>query len=82
MIKSAQKLKFHLKTFGCQMNMSDSERVTANLGALGFERTEEENEATLILFNTCSIRQKAEDKVYGVLKEWTKAAGLWWIMEP
>ena len=51
------------------MNHSDSERVESYLQALGFSPVEEQKEANLILFNTCSIRQKAEDRVYGYLKE-------------
>ncbi len=51
------------------MNYSDSERVEAYLQALGFNKAPELTEADLILFNTCSIRQKAEDKVYGHMRQ-------------
>lgn len=57
--------KYHIQTFGCQMNYSDTERMETYLRALGFEKTENPEEADLMIFNTCSIRQKAEDKVYG-----------------
>lgn len=51
------------------MNYSDSERVEAYLQALGFEKSQSLSEADLIFFNTCSIRQKAEDKVYGHMRQ-------------
>lgn len=57
--------KYHIQTFGCQMNYSDTERMEAYLHALGFDKTETPEAADLVIFNTCSIRQKAEDKVYG-----------------
>ena len=61
-------LKYSVQTFGCQMNYSDSERMEGYLQALGFEKAEVVEGADLILFNSCSIRQKAEDRVYGALK--------------
>lgn len=59
--------KYHIKTYGCQFNYSDSERVSAVLENIGFQPTEIEEEADFIVFNTCSIRQKAEDRVYGMM---------------
>lgn len=56
---------FHLTTYGCQMNKNDSERIAALLSSLGFVETEEESGADLIVINTCSVRQSAEDRVYG-----------------
>lgn len=58
---------YHIQTFGCQMNYSDSERMEAYLEALGFNKVDNYKEADLIMFNTCSIRQKAEDRVYGYM---------------
>ena len=58
------KLSVHIETFGCQMNVSDSERVAANLRANGFDLTEAPDSADVILLNTCSIREKAEQKVF------------------
>lgn len=58
-----------IQTYGCQMNYSDTERMEAYLQALGFNKVEGFPEADLIMFNTCSIRQKAEDRVYGTLKQ-------------
>ena len=60
--------KYHLTTYGCQMNKSDSERIASLLQSLGFTQTENEAEAGLILLNTCSVRQSAEDRVYGQVR--------------
>jgi tRNA-2-methylthio-N6-dimethylallyladenosine synthase len=56
--------KVYLETFGCQMNVSDSERVATSLEADGFEITQNENSADVVLLNTCSVREKAEHKLY------------------
>jgi tRNA-2-methylthio-N6-dimethylallyladenosine synthase len=56
--------KVYLETFGCQMNVSDSERVLSTLAADGFEVTADESAADVVLFNTCSVREKAEHKLY------------------
>ncbi|HEY8560593.1 MAG TPA: tRNA (N6-isopentenyl adenosine(37)-C2)-methylthiotransferase MiaB [Pyrinomonadaceae bacterium] len=56
--------KVYLETFGCQMNVSDSERVATTLEAVGYEITPDEDAAEVILFNTCSVREKAEHKLY------------------
>lgn len=56
---------YHITTYGCQMNKSDSERIAALLSSLGFVATENEPTADLILVNTCSVRQSAEERVYG-----------------
>lgn len=67
------KLRYYIKTFGCQMNTSDSERVRTILEALGYEASQDEHkDADLVLFNTCSVRQKAEDRVFGAIKEVAK----------
>ncbi len=57
--------KYHLITFGCQMNKNDSERMATLLKNLGFASTDSKEEADLILINTCSVRQSAEDRVFG-----------------
>lgn len=56
--------KVYLETFGCQMNVSDSERVATTLATNGFEMTHLESEADVILINTCSVRERAEQKLY------------------
>jgi len=59
--------KFYLETFGCQMNVVDSERIVDLLQQLGYHQVESAAQADLILLNTCSVRDKAERKVYGHL---------------
>ena len=59
--------KLYIETVGCQMNMLDSELVVANLRKDGYELTRDANQADTILFNTCSVRQHAEDKIYSAL---------------
>lgn len=61
-------MKYHIKTYGCQFNYSDSERLAAVLENLGYKSTDKEEKADLIVFNTCSVRQKAEDRVYGMMR--------------
>lgn len=56
--------KVYIETFGCQMNVSDSERVATQLTAKGFEMTTEERSADVVLLNTCSVREKAEHKLF------------------
>lgn len=56
--------KVYLETFGCQMNVSDSERVASVLESDGFEITQDEATADVVLFNTCSVRERAEHKLY------------------
>ncbi|WP_053183698.1 tRNA (N6-isopentenyl adenosine(37)-C2)-methylthiotransferase MiaB [Sunxiuqinia dokdonensis] len=66
-------MKYHLITLGCQMNLSDSERVSAVLEQMGYERTENEEEATLLGMLACSVRQKPIDKVYNKIAQWNRA---------
>ena len=56
--------KVYLETYGCQMNVSDSERVATSLVSKGYEITTDEHSADIILLNTCSVREKAEQKLY------------------
>ncbi len=63
---------FHLETFGCQMNAHDSEKVIGTLQQQGYRQVETEEEASLILYNTCSIRDKAEQKVFNRLNDYKK----------
>lgn len=59
--------RYHITTFGCQMNKADSERMAGILEDMGFEWSEDPNHADVILYNTCSIRDNAEQKVYSYL---------------
>ena len=63
------KKKAFIGVYGCQMNISDAERMEGQLVTIGYERTENMEEADLILLNTCCVRETAEDKVYGKIGE-------------
>lgn len=64
--------KFYIETFGCQMNVHDSEKVIGTLLARGYEQVDTPEEAELVLYNTCSIRDKAEQKVFSRLQDFKK----------
>src|SRR2546423_5700605 len=59
--------KLYLETVGCQMNVLDSELVVGSLRRQGYTLTDRATQADVILFNTCSVRQHAEDKIYSAL---------------
>jgi tRNA-2-methylthio-N6-dimethylallyladenosine synthase len=59
--------RYHITTFGCQMNKADSERMAGILEDMGFEWSEDPNDANVLLYNTCTIRDNAEQKVYSYL---------------
>ena len=63
---------FYLETFGCQMNAHDSEKVIGTLLQQGYRQVDAELDAGLILYNTCSIRDKAEQKVFNRLNDYKK----------
>jgi len=63
---------FYLETFGCQMNAHDSEKVIGTLQREGYRQVDTEQDAGLILYNTCSIRDKAEQKVFNRLNDYKK----------
>ena len=58
---------FCISTYGCQMNEEDSEKLSGMLKSQGYERTENKEEASIIIFNTCCVRENAENKVFGNL---------------
>ncbi len=60
---------FHISTYGCQMNLADSSTLASSLLTRGYRRVESEAEADLLILNTCSVREKAESRVYGRLGE-------------
>ena len=66
---------FYIETFGCQMNAHDSEKVVGTLVQKGYRQVQEPGEAELILYNTCSIRDKAEQKVFNRLQQFKREAG-------
>src|SRR5580658_1076087 len=63
---------FYIETFGCQMNAHDSEKVIGTLEQQGYAQVQVEEEADLLLYNTCSIRDKAEQKVFNRLNDYKK----------
>src|SRR5689334_11496456 len=70
--------KYLIETFGCQMNVHDSERMAGLLEQAGFEPTEEAADADVVVINTCSVRERAEEKLYtrlGELRELAAEAG-------
>ena len=62
-----QEIRAYVHSFGCQLNVSDGERIRGMLREIGFTLTEKREEADLILLNTCAVRESAEDHVYGIL---------------
>ena len=59
--------KYFLRTYGCQMNVHDSEEIANRLESLGFSKTETLEESDIVILNTCAIRENAHDKLYGFL---------------
>ena len=59
--------KMYIHTYGCQMNSHDSEKIAGMLSDMGYEEAESENTADIIVYNTCCIRENAENKIYGNL---------------
>ena len=66
---------FYIETFGCQMNAHDSEKVVGTLVEKGYRQVEDVEGAELVLYNTCSIRDKAEQKVFHRLDQFKRATG-------
>ena len=64
--------KYMIKTYGCQGNLADSEHLAGILELMGFEETNNELEADLVLFNTCAIRENAEERVFGEIGRFEK----------
>ncbi len=69
-MRQEKKVKtFHISTYGCQMNLADSSTLASTMVTRGYRRVSTEQEADLLIFNTCSVREKAEDRVFGRLGE-------------
>jgi tRNA-2-methylthio-N6-dimethylallyladenosine synthase len=71
-MSTASEKTFYLETFGCQMNVHDSEKVIGTLMQEGYSQVQTVDEAGLILYNTCSIRDKAEQKVFHRLQDFRR----------
>ncbi|WP_039764403.1 MULTISPECIES: tRNA (N6-isopentenyl adenosine(37)-C2)-methylthiotransferase MiaB [unclassified Caldicellulosiruptor] len=63
--KNGKNRTYHIITYGCQMNVHDSEKLAGMLNAMGYAETQNVEEADLIIFNTCAVREHAESRVYG-----------------
>lgn len=63
--RSLAGLTYHVKTFGCQMNLHDSERVSGVLGSCGCIEVASPDEADIVVFMTCCVREKADTHLYG-----------------
>jgi tRNA-2-methylthio-N6-dimethylallyladenosine synthase len=61
-------MKYHISTFGCQMNEADSQRLASEMEKLGLRATEQKEDADVLLLNTCVVRQNAEDKAYSYIQ--------------
>lgn len=59
--------KAYIRSFGCQLNVSDGEKIKGQLKKMGYSFTEDEHEADLIILNTCAVRESAEDRVFGIV---------------
>ncbi|MBE6864846.1 MAG: tRNA (N6-isopentenyl adenosine(37)-C2)-methylthiotransferase MiaB [Ruminococcus flavefaciens] len=57
----------YVRSFGCQLNVSDGEKIKGLLSSMGFGFTDNENDADLIILNTCAVRESAEDRVFGIV---------------
>ena len=68
-INKEKKLKYYILTMGCQLNENDSEKLCGMVEEMGYNLTEDYTEADLVLFNTCCVRENAEDKLFGKLGE-------------
>ena len=58
-------MRFTIRTYGCQMNVRDSEAVEALMLEKGYEKAESEEDADIVIINSCPVRQKAEEKAIG-----------------
>lgn len=79
-------MKFYIHTWGCQMNVYDSERLADLLTANGYEEVSEAESADIILLNTCAVRENAKEKIYHQLGRWKGSRGKspddhrrWWL---
>jgi len=68
-INSGENLQYYILTMGCQLNENDSEKICGMLEKMGYSKTEEIKEADLVMFNTCCVRENAEEKLFGKIGE-------------
>ena len=68
-LNNGQKLKYYILTMGCQLNENDSEKISGMLEEMNYTKTEKYEEADIVIYNTCCVRENAEDKLFGKLGE-------------
>ena len=68
-INEGKNLKYHIFTMGCQLNENDSEKICGMVEKMGYSLTEDISEADLVIYNTCCVRENAEEKLFGKLGE-------------
>ena len=68
-INDGKNLKYLIMTMGCQLNENDSEKISGMIENMGYSKTEQLEEADLVVFNTCCVRENAEDRLFGKLGE-------------
>lgn len=71
-INEGQNLQYAIYTMGCQLNENDSEKISGMLEKMGYSKTEEIKKADIVVFNTCCVRENAEDKLFGKIGEMKK----------
>ncbi len=71
-INSNKELKYSIFTMGCQLNVNDSEKISGILEKMGYLKTDKIKQADIVVFNTCCVRENAEDKLFGKIGEMKK----------
>jgi tRNA-2-methylthio-N6-dimethylallyladenosine synthase len=67
-VSTSNPQRYHVLTFGCQMNAHDSERITGMLEARGMQPAADADDADVLVFNTCTIRERPDQKLYDQLR--------------
>ena len=68
-INNNKKLKYYILTMGCQLNENDSEKIAGMLEKMNYEKTKKMQEADIVVFNTCCVRENAEERLFGKVGE-------------
>ena len=68
-INKDKELKYYILTMGCQLNENDSEKISGMLEEMGYEKTDNLKQADFVIYNTCCVRENAEDKLFGKVGE-------------
>lgn len=73
-VRRAPARTYQVRTYGCQMNVHDSERLAGLLEAAGYRRATDGSEADVVVFNTCAVRENADNRLYGNLSHLARAS--------